>query len=345
MTHRRTGDPSLVSVLMPVKDARPWLEEALASLAAQTDPRWELLAVDDGSQDGSAGVLEAFAGRDPRVRVLRAPVPGGIVAALGVALDASRGSWLARMDADDVCHPDRFEVQRAMLEADPGLSLVSCRVEAFSGDGCVPGGMQAYVDWVNGVVSERQIQHALFVESPFPHPSVMFRREALKAAGGYRDFDGPEDYELWLRMASQGMRFAKSPRVLLRWRDVPGRLSRRSARYQPRAFREVKLPRLVEGPLCGRTSVAVWGAGKVGRWWGRRLASMAVPVDAYLDIDPRKVGRELHGIPVHDASCLPGLHPRPFVLAAVGGWGSREIIRGRLEGMGFAEGTGFLCVE
>jgi hypothetical protein len=71
----------------------------------------------------------------------------------------------------------------------------------------------------------------LFVESPLVHPSVMARAAALRALGGYRVFDGPEDYDLWLRAHAAGLRFAKLSEVLLDWRDSPRRLTRRDPRY------------------------------------------------------------------------------------------------------------------
>src|SRR5688500_5268253 len=110
-----------VSVLLPVRDGAPHLAECIASLAAQTDADFEVIAVDDGSRDDTPVLLAAWAERDPRVRVLTQP-PLGLVAALERARAHARGRWLARMDADDVALPHRLAAQRALLEAEPTLA-------------------------------------------------------------------------------------------------------------------------------------------------------------------------------------------------------------------------------
>ncbi|MFN7135207.1 MAG: glycosyltransferase family 2 protein, partial [Myxococcales bacterium] len=101
-----------VSVLLPVRNAEPWLEEALGSLRAQTFPDYELIAVDDGSTDRSAAILARAAAEDPRIRVVPGPAKG-ISAALNAGLVHCTGELVARMDADDVALPKRFERQLA----------------------------------------------------------------------------------------------------------------------------------------------------------------------------------------------------------------------------------------
>ena len=175
--------------------------------------------MDDASRDGSAAVLARAAAADSRVRVIAGG--GGLVAALNAAASLAAGALLARMDADDVALPARLARQVAALDAEPALDVLGCRV-ALLDDGVADNeGMRAYVRWSNTLVGHAAIDADRLVESPLVHPSVMMRAAALRALGGYRAFDGPEDYDLWLRALAAGRRFAKVPEVLLQWRDTP----------------------------------------------------------------------------------------------------------------------------
>ena len=117
-----------VSVLLPVRDAAPWLDGALASLARQTCRDLEIIAVDDGSTDGSGAVLDSWAHNDPRISVIHQP-PIGLVPSLNLGLEHCRGELLARMDADDVSHPRRIELQAGLLSSRPEIGAKAAQDE------------------------------------------------------------------------------------------------------------------------------------------------------------------------------------------------------------------------
>ena len=215
-----TAETPRVCVLLPVNDAAATLPECLASLRAQTLPDHEVVAVDDGSSDGSAALLERAAAQDSRVRVVHAEAPG-LVAALNTGLRAARAPLVARMDADDVAHEERLRLQVEALQGDGAPDILGSRVTVLGGT--ANAGMRAYVDWSNALLADEAIRRDLFVESPLVHPSVTMRTRVLHALGGYRAYDGPEDYDLWLRAAALGARFAKLEEPLLLWRDSPAR--------------------------------------------------------------------------------------------------------------------------
>jgi glycosyltransferase involved in cell wall biosynthesis len=329
-----------VSVLLPVRNAAATLGECLSSLAAQTLADHEVVAVDDHATDGSRVILEEAARRDARVRVLDNPGEG-LVAALNAAAQAARAPLLARMDADDVCHPDRLRAQAARLETAPDLSVLGTCVRLVGTSGRSEG-MQAYVRWLNGLLDHDAIVRDLFVESPLAHPTVMMRAQMLAHLGGYRAFDGPEDYDLWLRARAAGARFAKLPEVLLDWRDGAGRLSRTDPRYAPARFRDLKIRALEAGALGGRPTV-VWGAGPVGKGWSRALRARGHEVAAFVEVHPGRLGQRIHGapvVPVEAAAATPGaLH-----LAAVGQPGAREEIRRHAARLGLRDGSDLIAV-
>ena len=330
-----------ISVLLPVFNAAGTVGRAVASIRRQTWADWELVAVDDGSTDGSAAVLADAARTDPRIRVVARP-HGGIVAALHAGLAAARGGLIARMDADDESAPDRLAAQLRFLEEQPDVGVAGCLV-AFGGDRAARAGFALHVDWLNSVVTPEAIVLNRFIESPFAHPSLMFRRELIDRHGGYRDGAFPEDYELVLRWMEAGVRMAKVPRVLLTWFDSPGRLSRTDPRYAPEAFFRLKagwLARAVARQRADRALI-VWGAGRPTRKRAAHLEEHGLTIAGYVDIDARKTGRVLAGRPVIAPDALPAPE-HAFVLGYVAKRGARELIRARLAARGYVEGGDFL---
>jgi glycosyltransferase involved in cell wall biosynthesis len=329
-------------VLLPVRDAGAPLEACLDSLACQSLRGHELVAVDDGSRDGSGERLLARARRDPRLRVLRTP-PRGIAAALNLALAEARAPLVARMDADDLAHPERLRLSADRLEAEPSLFVLGCgvSVEALPGTR-VGAGMAAYAEWVNGLPDHEAMRRNRFVESPLVHPSVTMRAEALRALGGYREFDGPEDYDLWLRAFDAGLRFARLAPVLLTWRDSPARLTRTSPRYAPGRFLELKVAALGRGPLRGRKAV-VWGAGPLGKALARALVAAGHSLAGFVEVDRGKIGQRIHGVPVVPVA-EARLDAGALHLAAVGRPGARERIRAAAAGLGLVDGHDLLAV-
>jgi glycosyltransferase involved in cell wall biosynthesis len=330
-------------VLLPVRDARPTLAACLDSLAAQTLADHEVVAVDDGSRDGSAELLRARARADPRLRVITTAACG-LVPALTRALAEARAPLVARMDADDVAREERLRLQAERLERDAALDVLGCRVELVAGPGTPVGaGMAAYVEWQNTLLDHEAIWRDRFVESPLVHPSVAMRRARLVALGGWRETGGPEDYELWLRAFDAGMRFAKLADTLLVWRDSATRLTRRDPRYAPARFLALKLAALVRGPLAAARPVVLWGAGEVGKAWSHALRARGLSVTAFVEVDPRKLGGRIHGapvVPVSEAGRLRG----PLHLAAVGRRGARERIRTEAARLGLVEGLDLVAV-
>ncbi len=331
-----------LSVLLPVRNAGPVLNECLASLEGQSLDDFEVVAVDDGSSDGSRDRLVALAARDPRFRVLAGPARG-LVAALNLAAGSATGKLLARMDADDVAHPDRLALQAQFLDAHPETAILGCRVRLIGAPVTGNQGMRGYLAWQNQLLDHQAMARDRFVESPLTHPSVMMRAEALAALGGYRAFDGPEDYDLWLRAFEAGLGFAKLPQELLDWRDSERRLTRCDSRYAQERFRALKIETLGRCHLRGNRLVVVWGAGPIGKGWARALKAAGHSVAAFVEVDRRKIGQRIDGAPVlslPQVSSLSGcLH-----LGAVGQPGARSRIREVAAGLGLVDGVDLLAV-
>lgn len=328
---------------MPCFNAAATLAAALESILAQTLDDFEVVAVDDGSTDATAEVLRTFAARDTRIRPIFAP-HGGIVAALNAGLGVCRGELVARMDADDLCLPERLARQARMFTADPLLGVASCRVR-FGGCENACAGYAAYVEWINGLLGHEEMALARFVESPLAHPSAMLRRDVLARHGGYAAGRFPEDYELWLRLFAAGVRFAKHPDELLVWNDPPNRLSRTHENYGVDAFYALKSEHLAAWLRANAASwpeVVVWGAGRVSRKRAELLTGLGARVSAYVDIDPRKIGQRPGGVRVIAPDMLPAPGAGPFLLTYVASRGARGEITAHLAARGYLEGAHYL---
>ena len=330
---------------MPCYNVAETLDETMMSLLEQTYPRFEIIAIDDGSEDSTLNQLQTLEGRDARVRVL-AREHEGIIPTLNAGLALCRSTLVARMDADDRAHPQRLERQVEMLEADPGLAVCASLVEGFPAEN-VREGFQIYIEWLNHLVSHEAITREIFIESPLAHPSVTFRKRWVEQVGGYQEHGWPEDYDLWLRLFLAGARFAKVPEILVYWREHEHRLTRTDSRYSVENFLRAKAHYLMQGPLAQHDGVVVWGAGQMGRRLAKHLEREGAPLMAFIDIDPGKIGRQRRGKPIVGPEQLRTqleAAKRPVVLAAVSSRGARALIRERLNGMGLREGVDWWAV-
>jgi hypothetical protein len=246
------------------------------------------------------------------------------------------------MDADDLAHPLRLALQLEALEADPSLAAAGSQVRLFPRRVIRPG-MTRYVGWLNGLTSKALVDRDLFVEAPLVHPAAMIRRDALEAAGGWRDGPFPEDYDLWLRLAEAGGALTNLPRVLLGWRESAGRLTRTDGRYALANHRALKAAALARTWLAGRAEVAIWGAGETGKATADALAAHGVRPALFVEVDRKKIGRTARGAPIVGLDQLARARGLPL-LVAVGAPGARELIRAELRREGWEEVRDFRCV-
>jgi hypothetical protein len=208
-----------ISVLMPVRDGARFLDAALASLAAQTFRDFEIILVENGSADGSSGIVAAWAKREPRLRAFRLD-RGGLAASLNFAAAQARAPLLARLDADDIAHPHRLALQyRAMLR-NRSLGLLGTMMEFIDRRGRSLGRSSA-------PLGHAALKEHLQTSCGFIQSSVMMRAEIFHRAGGYRPgLNISEDYDLWARMAEL-CRCANLPDVLGGYRVHPASLTSR----------------------------------------------------------------------------------------------------------------------
>ncbi len=257
-----------ISCLMPVYNGEQYLDEAIGSILAQTLTDFEFVIVDDGSRDATPDILARHAAADGRIRVVT-QANGGIVAALNAGLAQCRGDYVARMDADDIAVPERFEKQARYLDSHPGCVLVGGLARGLGPSGelyaLTKGGRHSRTDL--GVFPPRV---AVSV-----HPLITVRRSALEAIGGYSgDFPHAEDYDLFIRLARLGT-VDNPPEVMLHYRRHAGALSVKHLDVQERSAAMAEVTALRANGMTGITEALIESYVRVRIW--RRLLLMDRP--------------------------------------------------------------------
>ena len=212
----------------------------------------------------------------------------------------------------------------------------------YSRPQAIAGGNLRYQEWLNSCRSAPQIHRELFIESPIPNPTAIFRREAIGQLGGYRDSDWPEDYDLYLRADAAGMRMGKPDDIVLQWREHDQRLTRTDSRYDIARFQAAKAHYLATHRLHGRPLV-IWGAGPTGRLMHDLLQAERAQVRGFLEVHPRRIGGSKRDLPVWPIDRVTSLGEE-FVLVAVGAAGARPKIRVWMDQNEQEEGRDYLFV-
>ena len=200
-----------ISVIMSVYNGETYLVEAIESVRNQTFQNWELIVINDCSTDSTADILSDFAARDARIKVHPNEVNLKLPTSLNRAIALSCGKYIARMDADDICLPDRLEKQFAFMEAHPDVALSSCRFMTVKNGVYASGG-------AGGRCDHRALEAMLLVANPILHPGVIAKAEVMKQFNYDTTLTCTEDLELWTRMVTQGQKIEILPECLLIYR-------------------------------------------------------------------------------------------------------------------------------
>lgn len=200
-----------VSVIMSVYNGETYLNEAIESVRNQTFENWELIVINDCSKDSTAEILADFADKDSRIKVHTNEVNLKLPTSLNKAISLSQGKYIARMDADDICLPDRLEKQFKFMEENPDVSLSSCRFMTVKNGVYASGG-------AGGRCDSEAIKAMLLVTNPILHPGVIAKAEVMKKFNYDTSLTCTEDLELWTRMVMGNQKLQILPECLLIYR-------------------------------------------------------------------------------------------------------------------------------
>ena len=318
-----------ISILMPVKNTSKYLSECIESIIAQTYQNWELIAVDDHSEDNSKEILQGYADQDFRICML-SNEGRGIIEALMTAFQQSNGKYITRMDSDDIMMPEKLITMRNQLEEKGSGYVAIGLVEYFSGEK-LGAGYRAYESWLNGLSRKGRNFEEIYKECVIPSPCWMVSREDFVKCGGFGSNIYPEDYDLCFRFYKEGLKVIPAMKVLHSWRDYSNRTSRIDSHYSDNSFLDLKVSYFLDITLNARKDLILWGAGKKGKKIAQILLKEGIDF-SWISNNRKKVGLEIYGKTIIDEEESEIESIKQYIIA-VANKEEQEEIRNRLEGM------------
>lgn len=312
----------LISVMMPVREFSAYCVTAVESVLRQSYQNLELVVI------GHEDIVELLSKLPQDTRISGVSrTAAGVIGAANTGLSTCRGEYIARMDSDDICHPDRLRTQLTFLQNNPQIELVGACVELFCNDAPIGHGNLAYQQWLNSVTTAEEIANACLIELPMPNPSLFAHRSYWNAIGSYRDMGWPEDYDYILRSWLSGVAMAKPPGVLLQWREHPQRLTHTDSRYSREAFIKAKAwalsqPEAGMGVDAGRR-IWICGTGRNARYWHDALVTNGATVLGFVELDSAKVKTQKRHLPVITYKQLIEQNRDALIVSAISGNSAR----------------------
>ena len=290
----------LVSILMPVKNAAPYLNECLDSIVNQSYLNWELIAVNDHSTDFSKDILMNYQNKDIRIKVYENNKTG-IINALKIALKKSNGTLITRMDADDIMAPYKLDQLVKLLTQHQNGYVATGLVKYFSTSKKLNEGYLNYEKWLNNLTSNNANFSQLYKECVIPSPCWMLNKADLLKIGAFDSTIYPEDYDLTFRMFYGKLKVLGTNKILHYWRDYPERTSRTNANYSNNAFPKIKIHYFIKYELDSNKQLIVWGAGKKSKAIAQLLIQNKVTF-SWITNNPKKIGKTIYGCKILDCN-------------------------------------------
>lgn len=285
-------EQSLISILMPVKNSSRYLTDCLNSILNQTEENWELIAVNDHSTDSCESILADFSERDERIKYFN-NTGSGIISALRLAYENSKGEFITRMDSDDLMSSDKLQcLKKALLDHGAGHLAVGL-VKYFSETG-LGEGYERYEQWLNGLNGVGNAFSEIYKECVIPSPCWMLHRNDLNLCAAFIPDRYPEDYDLCFRFYKAGLILIPSNKVLHHWRDYSNRTSRTDENYKDNRFLDIKLDYFLDLDRNLDSELILWGAGKKGKYLAKRMINMNCEFE-WICNNENKIGREIYG--------------------------------------------------
>src|SRR5690554_1781970 len=281
----------LISILTPFKNTAAFLPECLTSIKNQTYTHWELLIVDDGSTDHSYNIVREHAKQDSRIKLYK-NTGNGIIEALRMGFSNSSGSYITRMDSDDIMCPNKLEILLKNLQAYGKKHVATGLVSYFSKEG-ISDGYSSYETWLNQLTQTGSNYSEIYKECVIPSPCWMVHKDDLIACEAFNPNDYPEDYDLTFRFYKYQYQVVPCNHVLHYWRDYSTRTSRTHEHYAQNYFLEIKLNYFLELDYNPTRPLVLWGAGFKGKSIAKLLIDKGVDF-IWICNNPKKIGKHIY---------------------------------------------------
>lgn len=219
-----------LSVVMPCfNESLGNLEESFHSLKSQSFADFECIVVDESTNDSLASHCRSLCDSDDRFRYVRPESRLGLAASLNLGIDLAAAQWIARFDSDDICLPQRFELQMEYLDKNPKVGLLGAGIEVIDDRG-------AHVGYRTYPQDHHEIERAFYFTTPVAHPTVIYKKELVIRDAGYNSsFKNAEDLDLWLRLLSAGVTFANLSQPLVKYRQSQTKRSKTHWKFNLKA--------------------------------------------------------------------------------------------------------------
>ena len=284
--------PGLISILTPFKNTEDFISECLDSIVRQSYTNWELILVNDHSNDQSLRIAQEYAKRDSRIKVYKNPGEG-IISALRKAYDESSGQFITRMDSDDIMVPEKLEFMQEDLTK-YGTGHIALGKVKYFGENGINEGYLKYENWLNDLTESGNNFNEIYKECVIPSPCWMVHREDFEQAQGFNPDRYPEDYDLTFRFYEHGLKCIPSSRLLHYWRDYPSRTSRNHPHYAQNSFLELKMHYFLKLDFQPKRVLTIWGAGRKGKTVAKILIQNKVDFK-WICNNPKKIGKKIYG--------------------------------------------------
>lgn len=281
----------MISIVMPMRNALPYLEECIHSIINQTYSNWELIVVNDHSTDESYQVLKDFSLQDNRIQVLN-NTGKGIIDALKLAYSKSNGSFITRMDADDIMPENKLLLMRNVLVEHPNC-VTTGKIKYIGNN--LREGYQKYEVWMNELMDNQTHYEQIYRECVIPSPAWMMSRELFDKIKGFSPNIYPEDYDLTLRIYQAKIPITPVKEVVHIWRDYSERTSRNDPNYAFNAFEELKTKYFLEIDYNPSKTLVLWGGGKKGKNIALLLQKHKIDF-LWACNNPKKINQSIYGV-------------------------------------------------
>jgi glycosyltransferase involved in cell wall biosynthesis len=302
----------MLSIIMPVKNTEPFLQICLDSIVNQTLQTWQLMAIDDHSGDRSVEILRSYAQHDSRIHVI-ANEGQGVTDALQTGYRHCNGTYISRMDSDDINELHKYEHMLNQLQHTGVGHIALGQVKYFCEAG-LGEGFQNYERWMNALISKGNCFDEVYKECVIPSPCWMLHREDFDRTGAFDTTLYPEDYDLCFRMYQQQLKPIACHEILFHWRDYPNRTTRQVAHYQGDAILTLKCHHFLEIDFDPTKRLVLWGAGKRGKFIAKFLVSKDIPFD-WVCNNENKINHQIYGITISSDKLISTIENKQIIVS------------------------------
>lgn len=297
---------------MPVKDAERYLPDCLDSILGQTFDSWELIAIDDHSEDSTPLILENYSKKDPRIKTVHNSGLG-IIDALRTAYHLSVGEVITRMDADDLMTERKLESMHSLLMKYGLNHLITGFVEYFS-DTEVGEGYRRYAAWLNRLSKSEDNFSEIYKECVIASPCWMISRSDFDRCGGFEPDVYPEDYDLCFRFRNAGLQIKSVNQVMHLWRDHSTRASRNDPNYLDNRFLDLKMHHFIDTDYNSERVLVLWGAGKKAKKISIHLKEKDIEF-RWMCNNPNKIGKEIYDVMIESDTVIDEIEEAQIIVA------------------------------